>query len=123
MWLAVENNDGSSATNRQAEGLIPHPRCRTWPAPHFGPRMRAGGGLPCPRHPLGRARLAIAPGTLVVAPTVGARRRRRRRRAAADAPQLLGIQLLRDVAGTRPVVRVVAVRAVGRVAIRRMVGD
>jgi hypothetical protein len=111
---------------RAGRRLIPsgRPLCRTRRAPHFRPRMRAGGGLPCPRHPLGRARLAIAPGTLVVAPTI--RACRRRRRAAADAPQLLGIQLVRDVAGTRPVGRVVAVRvavrAVGRVAISRTVG-
>src|SRR6266480_6301566 len=52
--------------------------------------MRAGRGLPCPREPLGRARLAVARSALVVAPTI--RACHPRHRAAADAtPQLLGI--------------------------------
>jgi hypothetical protein len=76
---------------------------------HFAGRMRAGRGLPCPRHPLGRARLPVAP----TAPTV--RGGRPGRRAAACAPQLLGVQLVRDVARARPVMgRVKAVRVAGR---------
>jgi len=59
-------------------------------------RMRASRRLPCPRDPLRRARLAVAPAALAKAPAV--RACHSWSRAAAYAPQLLGIEPVRDVA-------------------------
>ena len=83
-------------------------------------RMRASRRLPCPRDPLRRARLAVAPAALAKAPAV--RACHSWSRAAACAPQLLGIEPVRDVAAAYPMLRLIAVRVViVRVVVRMAV--